>query len=378
MRAGQFVSQGSYQAFVPANLPPEPPIRFDPELSQLLSDADRCLGRLDGATSVLPNPDLFVAMYVRQEAVLSSQIEGTQSTLKDVLQFEIDENGQEIPKDVTEVVNYIDAMNYGLQRLRELPLCKRLICEIHDYLVQGVRGATLSPGAFRSVQNYIGQPGCDLDTATFVPPPVPEMQRSLDNLERFLHENHELPALIQCGLIHAQFETIHPFLDGNGRMGRLLITFWLCQREILSQPLLYLSYYLKQHRLEYYDRLMAVRTHGDWEGWLKFFLRGVREVSVAATQTARAILVLQEEHRNLIGSQLTGSNYGLRLLDFLFQQPITNIRLVEQYLGCTYTTARKTVEQFVDLGLLIEVTGYQRNRRYSYEVYLQLFPAEMS
>jgi Fic family protein len=220
------------------------------------------LGRLDGVASVVPNPDVFVAMYVRQEAVLSSQIEGTQSTLEDVLQFEIDKKGQEIPKDVEEVVNYVRAMNYGLARLKKLPLSLRLIREIHAELLKRVRGAQRTPGEFRRTQNWIGPQNCTLATATFVPPPMPDMHTALDNLEKFLHDDHNVPALLHCGLVHAQFETIHPFLDGNGRVGRLLITFLLCQREILQRPLLYLSHFLRAHRAEYYERLMAIGKAG--------------------------------------------------------------------------------------------------------------------
>ena len=239
MRAGKYVKQvEGYRAFIPAPLPPQPPIVMDAELTRLLSEADHALGRLDGVTSILPNPDLFVSMYVRHEAVLSSQIEGTQSTLEDVLQFEIDAKGQEHPKDVEEVVNYVRSMNHGLKRLDSLPLSLRLIREIHEKLLQGVRGANRTPGEFRRSQNWIGPANCTLATATFVPPPVHDMQAALDNLEKFLHDTTSYPALIHCGLAHAQFETIHPFLDGNGRVGRLLITFLLCQRGILKYPLL--------------------------------------------------------------------------------------------------------------------------------------------
>ncbi len=237
MRAGQFLPQPEgYRAFIPAPLPPDPPIRMDEELIRLLSDADRCLGRLDGVASVLPNPDLFVAMYVRHEAVLSSQIEGTQSTLEDVLEFEADSKGEAHPQDVAEVVNYVRAMNYGLQRLGDLPLSLRLIREIHGELLAGGRGSERTSGEFRRSQNWIGPAGCTLSTATFVPPPVHEMQQALSNLEKFLYEGGSLPRLIHCGLIHSQFETIHPFLDGNGRVGRLLITFLLCQQGVLHQP----------------------------------------------------------------------------------------------------------------------------------------------
>lgn len=374
MRSGQFVKQvEGYTAFIPAPLPPKPEVKMDAELTRLLSQADRSLGRLDGATSILPNPDLFVAMYVRQEAVLSSQIEGTQSTLEDVLQYEIDVKGQERPKDIEEVVNYVNALQYGLGRLQELPLCLRLIREIHEKLLDGVRGSDRTPGEFRKTQNWIGSSGSTLAQATFVPPPVVEMHNALNNLEKFLHQQNSLPALIHCGLAHAQFETIHPFLDGNGRIGRLLITFLLCQREILQKPLLYLSHYLKFHRAEYYDRLMAVRTEGNWEGWLKFFLRGIFEVSESATSTARSILNLREQHRELIGREINNSGYGLRLLDLLFEKPIINIPLVEEYLECSYGTANKTVKQLEKLGLIREITGWQRNRLYRYEPYLTLF-----
>jgi len=374
MRSGRFVGQPEgYRAFIPAPLPPDPPVRVDDEMTRLLSDADRCLGRLDGVASVLPNPDLFVAMYVRHEAVLSSQIEGTQSTLEDVLEFEANTPGSERPKDVEEVVNYVRAMNHGLRRLGELPLCLRLIREIHAELLAGTRGSDRTPGEFRRSQNWIGPAGCTLQTATFVPPPVHEMHQALDNLEKSLHASELHPWLIHCGLVHAQFETIHPFLDGNGRVGRLLTTFLLCQQGILHRPLLYLSYYLKAHRAQYYDRLNAVRHDGDWEGWLKFFLRGVYEVSQSATTTARAILELREQHRQATAQLGTSSGTAARLLDYLFEQPLVSLRMVEKHLGCAYVTAGKLVEHFVELAILKEITGQQRNRRYRYEPYLSLF-----
>lgn len=378
MPTGQFIKQTTgYSAFVPAPLPPVPPIQVDAEMTKLLSDSDWALGRLDGIATVLPNPDLFVSMYVRQEAVLSSQIEGTQSTLEDVLQFEIDSKGQDFPKDIEEVVNYIAAMNHGLDRLKTLPLSLRLIREIHAKLLTGVRGSNRTPGEFRTTQNWIGPNGCTLATATFVPPPVHEMQTALDNFEKFLHDD-SLPLLIQCGLAHAQFETIHPFLDGNGRVGRLLITFLLCQKRALERPLLYLSHYLKQHRSEYYDRLMSIRNQGDWEGWLKFFLRGVHQVGQEAAETARNILRIREEHRRLLGEKLAkdklaATPYDFSFLEYLFKQPIITVRLAEQHLKCSYVTANKVVERFVTLHLLEEMTGFQRNRRFRYAPYLALF-----
>lgn len=374
MRAGKYVKQGTgYRAFIPAPLPPKPPVSMDAELTRLLSDADRSLGRLDGIGSVLPNPDLFVAMYVRQEAVLSSQIEGTQSTLEDVLQFEVDAKGSDLPKDVEEVVNYVHAMNYGLARLEALPLSLRLIREIHAQLLKGTRGGHRTPGEFRKSQNWIGPAGADLAHATFVPPPVLEMKEALDNFEKFLHQE-SLPILIQTGLAHAQFETIHPFLDGNGRVGRLLIAFLLCQRNVLHRPLLYLSHYLKGHRAEYYDRLMAIRNDGNWEGWLKFFLRGVEEVSKEAIGTSRRIFELREKDRSVLNKELgSGAANALRLLDYFYEQPMINVRMVEKYLKSSFVTANRLVEQFVKLEILEETTGAQRNRRYAYAPYLALF-----
>jgi len=377
MRSGQYVKQvEGYGAFIPKPLPPIPPINMDEELTRLLSDSDRAVGRLDGITTVLPNPDLFVAMYVRHEAVLSSQIEGTQSTLEDILQFDIDEKGEGRPKDIIEVVNYVKAMNYGLQRLEEFPLSLRLIREIHERLLEGVRGENHRPGEFRGMQNWIGPQNCSLTTASFVPPPVHDMHVALDDFEKFLHKQTTLPILIHCGLAHAQFETIHPFLDGNGRIGRLLVTFLLCEQKILSRPLLYLSHYLKAHKAEYYDHLMAIRNEGDWERWLKFFLRGIYEVSQAATKTAGSILKMREEHRNVISERLKGSTLGLRLLDYLFEQPVITVQLASQHMECAYATANKLIDQFSKLGLLQELTGWKRNRRYRYEPYLTLFEGD--
>lgn len=372
-RAGQYVKQpAGYRAFIPASLPPDPPLEFDLPLIRMLSRADQALSRLDGLTQTLPDPDLFVAMYVRNEAVYSSQIEGTQSTLDDVLEFELDETGRELPRDVEEVVNYVHAMNHGLRRLESLPLSLRLIREIHAQLMQGVRGADKDPGEFRKSQNWIGPAGASRAQASYVPPPVMEMHQALDNLEHFVREQDALPALIICGLAHAQFESIHPFLDGNGRVGRLLITFLLCYHDVLHRPLLYLSYFLKRHRQEYYDRLMAIRLDGDWEGWLRFFLRGVAETSDNAARTASAILQLRERHRSLLQNRPSGMN-SLKLLDLLFERPIVNVNLVSESLDVSFPTANKLIEQFSELGLLDEFTGAKRYRRFRYTPYLALF-----
>jgi cell filamentation protein, protein adenylyltransferase len=372
-RAGRYISQsGGFKAFVPAPLPPTPPIEIDAGLLESLSAADVALGRLDGVSQTLPDPDLFVAMYVRREAVLSSQIEGTQSTLDDVLEFQLDPEGREFPQDVSEVVNYVQAMNYGLERLTSLPLSKRLIREIHRELMFNVRGAEKDPGEFRTSQNWIGPANTPLSRATFVPPPVHDMNDALDNLERALHGSLDLPVLIHCGLVHAQFETIHPFLDGNGRVGRLLITFLLVHRGILQRPLLYLSDYLKQNRAEYYDRLMAVRNSGDWEGWLLFFLRGVAKTAVEAAETAKAIIAMRQQHQAILQKGRVGVK-GLQLLEILYEWPLLNVNFARERLGVAYGTANHLIEEFQRLGILEEITGGQRYRRFRYTPYLMLF-----
>ncbi len=373
-RAGKYVRQrAGYKAFIPASLPPDPPILMDSEMIRLLSSADRTLARLDGVATTLPNPDLFVTMYVRHEAVLSSQIEGTQSTLEDVLQFEAGARGRRQRGDVVEVFNYVNAMKHGLQLLQRLPLSLRLIREIHKRLLKGVRGQERNPGEFRRSQNWIGPSQAPLSEAVFIPPPAHEMDEALGNLDKFLHDHESLPELIQCGLVHAQFETIHPFLDGNGRVGRLLITLMLCERRILQHPLLYLSYYLQAHRREYYDRLMAIRNSGDWEGWLKFFLRGVYQVSIGATKTAREIHKLREQDRSKISEHLSGSSNGHRLLDYLFQQPVLNVGMAKSHLNCSDATAGKIIDGLAGLGILQEMTGHRRNRIFRYGPYVKLF-----
>jgi Fic family protein len=381
-RAGRYVRQlTGYRAFLPAPLPPDPPIRLEGELYGLLSKADRALGRLDGSILTLPNPDLFVFMYVRKEAVLSSQIEGTQSSLNDLLAAEASILSPTQPKDVAEVVNYVRAMNYGLARLAELPLSVRLIKEIHAELLRGIRGSHLTPGEIRRSQNWIGPGGCTLAEATFVPPPPDEVPDALSDLEKFLHAPSNLPALVQIGLAHAQFETIHPFLDGNGRIGRLLISFLLCQREILLKPVLYLSHYFKRHRAAYYEHLQAVRDTGDWEAWLAFFFRGVAEVSAEATETSRRILALREEHRALVTAHLgRAAGNGHRVLEHLFQKPILSVADVRKLTRTTYPAANNLVSRLAERGIIQEITGYKRNRLFRYEPYIALFgedpPAE--
>ena len=374
-RAGTYVTQPSgYRAFIPARLPPSPPVRVTAELQRWLSDADRSLGRLDGSVQTLPNPDLFVYMYVRKEAVLSSQIEGTQSSLQDLLAAEAHISREKGPGDVAEVVNYVRAMNHGLGRLPELPLSVRLIREIHAELLHGVRGSHLTPGELRRSQNWIGPAGCTLAEATFVPPPPDEAAAALGALEAFLHEQDDLPLLVKIALAHAQFETIHPFLDGNGRVGRLLITFLLCERGVLAKPVLYLSHYFKQRRQEYYERLQLVRDEGDFEGWMGFFLRGVSEVSLAAAQTAHRILSLRERHRTLITERMgRAAGNGHRVLERLYEQPILAVKDVQALLGTTFASANQLVQRLVDPGVLLEFTGHARHRRFRYDEYIRLF-----
>jgi len=374
-RAGRYVSQpAGYRAFIPAPLPPDPPVALGGELTALLSQADRALGRLDGSVLTLPNPDLFVFMYVRKEAVLSSQIEGTQSSLQDLLAAEARLFDLDLPRDVNEVLNYVRAMNHGLTRLGELPLSVRLIREIHAELLRDVRGGRLQPGELRATQNWIGPGGSTLADATFVPPPHHVVPEALGDLERFLHADDGLPPLVKIALAHVQFETIHPFLDGNGRVGRLLVTFLLTERGLLHKPVLYLSHYFKQHRQAYYDHLQAVRDRGEWEAWLAFFLRGVIAVAGEAAETARRILLLREQHRAAITAGLgRAAGNGHKVLESLFDRPIVAVKDIEQLTGTTFTAANNLVARLANLGMLSEMTGYARNRRFRYAPYIALF-----
>lgn len=379
VRAGRYVRQPTgYSAFIPTPLPPDPPIRFDDSLQLLLSEADRALGRLDGSVLTLPNPDLFVFMYVRKEAVLSSQIEGTQSSLQDLLAAEADLFDDAIPRDVGEVVNYVHAMNHGLARLSELPVSVRLIREIHARLMRGVRGGRLQPGELRRSQNWIGPGGCTLLTASFVPPPHDAVPDALGELEKFIHRDDAIPPLVKIALAHYQFETIHPFLDGNGRVGRLLITFLLTEWGVLHKPVLYLSHYFRKNRQAYYEHLQAVRDSGAWEAWLVFFLRGVNEVAAEAADTARRILALREQHRTVITEHLGRvAGNGHKVLESLFDRPIMSVTDARALTGTTYVAANNLVGRLVSLGVLTEMTGYARNRRFRYEPYVRLFSDDL-
>jgi Fic family protein len=374
-RAGKYVTQpGGYKAFIPKALPPEPPLVTDSEMQALLSRADAALARLDSSIQTLPNPDRFVYMYVRKEAVLSSQIEGTQSSLDDLLRSEAKVHSPDAPKDVNEISKYISAMNHGLGRLKDLPVSVRLVREIHERLLAGVLGSGRQPGELRRTQNWIGPDGTTLGEAAFVPPPPEVVPDALADLERFIHSDQQMPSLIRVGLAHAQFETIHLFLDGNGRVGRLLITFLLCQRGVLLKPVLYLSYHFKKHRTEYYERLQRIRDDGDWEGWIKFFLECVAAVSEEATATAREIVQLRETHRRVILEHFSRkAGNALRVLEALYTRPMVTVNGVATLIHTSYPAASALVDKMVEHALLREVTGRRRNRVFRYESYVKLF-----
>jgi Fic family protein len=358
-QAGKVIrtAQG-YNAFVPAPLPPT--IDYTPALVRLLSVADAALSELSGVGHILPNPHLLIAPYVRREAVLSSRIEGTVTSLSELL---ADEAGQGVPvspDDVHEVRNYVVALDYGIDRLRSLPISLRLVRELHQRLMQGVRGDRATPGEFRRSQNWIGPHGSTPANAPYVPPPPREMQEALAAWEVFLHRRDELPDLVQCALMHEHFEAIHPFLDGNGRVGRLLITLFLIERGRLSQPLLYLSEFIERNRDDYYRGLMRVRTHGDWNGWLHYFLAGVEWSARRAVRQARQLLALREDMRASVAAQPR----ALALVDPLFENPYLDANRIKRLLGVSDPTARKALAALEGAGLIEETTGRSWGRQY--------------
>ncbi len=372
-RMGVTVRQmGGYQVYIPKPLPPDPPIHFDDELQALLSEADRALARLDGMTTVLPNADLFVAMYVKKEALLSSQIEGTLASLQGILQFEADMIPADDINEVKEVINYIRAMDEGLTRTKDGIFSREVLQEIHRILLKGTRGGKKEPGKIRTVQNWIGPKGSTIHSATFVPPPPEKVPVLLEDLEAFLNADDRIPPLIKIGLVHAQFETIHPFIDGNGRMGRLLITFWLCRKGILARPLLYLSIYLKAHREEYYSLLQEIRFEGNWESWLKFFLRGIRDVSSEALTNAQEIIRLKEQLLDTVIRENAGGLNAIRLLDLLFKKPVVTVPDISSALGISHQPAYDLVNQFEKLGILREITGKKRYKKYLFDGYVRI------
>ena len=350
-------------------------IDYSPELVLVLSQADAALAELSSAGGPLPNPHLLIAPYLRQEAVLSSRIEGTRTTLSELLMDEVASPPPERdPNDLREVRNYIDAFQYGLARLRELPLSLRFVRELHECLMRGVRGSHATPGEFRRSQNWIGPPGSTLATATYVPPPVAEMNDALAAWELFLHDRASLPILVQCALMHEQFEAIHPFLDGNGRVGRLLIMLFLTESGRLTQPLLYLSAYFEAHRGEYYDALLRVRTEGDWQSWLLFFLRGVQETATRAARQARDLMQIREDFRQ----KVQGQPKAVALVDEVLRAPIMTVAEAQKALGVTNPTARTAVQTLVKAGLLEEVGDRKWRRLYLARPVLEILNASMT
>jgi Fic family protein len=360
------------RAFVPAPLPPDPPLEFSGVRQRLLERALLACGRLDGVTALLPDPELFLYAYVRREAVLSSQIEGTESSLSDLLLFELDEAPGVPFDDVVEVSNYVAALEHGMARLREdFPLSNRLLREVHENLLASGRGADKQPGEFRRSQNWIG--GTRPGNARFVPPPPQRVEDCMASLERSIHAADDgLPALVKAALVHAQFETIHPFLDGNGRVGRLLISLMLFDAGVLDQPLLYLSYYLKQHRDEYYRLLNTVRAEGDWEAWLDFFLEGVESTAGSAVDTAHRLLALFRDDATRVRTLGRAAANALRVFDALRDRPLANLNALTERTGASYPTVARAVEALENLGIVREITGRKRERVFAYTRYLDI------
>lgn len=378
-RSGRWEKQPGpelYYSFIPAPLPPDPPIQYNERLQALTEKAGRALGRLDSITMYLPNPQMLLYTYIRKEAVLSSQIEGTQSSLSDLLLFENAETPGVPVNDVQEVSNYVAALEYGLQRLKELPISLRLMKEIHAILLKGGRGGNKEPGEFRRSQNWIG--GSRPGNAKFVPPPPHEVIPALGALEKFIHgEPAQVPTLIKTGLVHAQFESIHPFLDGNGRLGRLLIPFIMIAEGALSSPLLYLSLYFKVRRAEYYEALQRVRTDGDWEGWLAFYLDGVAEVANQASDMAAKLVGIFKTHAAAIKGLGRSKFTALRVHDLFKKRCILSLPVISRELGVSFPTANKTLTRLQQLGFVKEMTGKRRHRVFSYEPYLRILQEGM-
>ncbi len=350
-------TEKDYFAFVPDSLPPK--LEFSNDLVGTLSQADIALGKLAGAAKRLPNPHLLIRPYLRKEAVLSSKIEGTQASLSDLFEAEI--GVVQKTDDIKEVNQYVRAMEYGLKRIKEFPLSLRFVRELHRILMERVRSSHATPGEFRTSQNWIGKPGCTLEEATFVPPPVTEMQKALNEWEIYLHQNQKFPALVDSAIVHYQFEAIHPFLDGNGRIGRLLITLLLVHKEVLSLPLLYLSAFFERHRNEYYEHLMRVSTNGQWNDWLTFFLRGVREQATEALINADKILALKEEYDELIKQHHLSTTVS-RTLDLLFHNPYITISRATALLKTTFVTAKRSVLHLEKLGIVKEISGKEKGK----------------
>lgn len=370
-RSGKYIQQlQGYKAFIPTPLPPVPSLDLTDDLIKKNNEAMLLLSRLDSFGAVLPNPDLFISMYVKKEALLSTQIEGTQASLEDIFEFESGESIENI-NDVEEVVNYIRALNYGTNRLETLPMSNRLIKELHAILLKGTRGAEKTPGEFKRSQNWIGKGNASLHDAFFVPPPPEEAKIAMSDLEKYMHSESPLPELVNCALIHYQFETIHPFLDGNGRVGRLLITLYLFWKKVTEKPLLYISLYLKKNRQEYYDRLTMVRNSGNYEQWVNFFIQGVIETAESAISNTKRIMELKNnDTQQLLEKKASIQTIGL--LNQLFYTPIVTVGDIQKQLTISYPTAASLIKQLQAAGILKEITGRKRSKKFVYTKYLDI------
>lgn len=359
----------SYKSFMPSVLPPNPPIELDKDIVDLLVKANKQLALLEGIFSRIPNIHLFISMYVRKEALMSSQIEGTQATLEDVLDPCLEENTN---RPVGDVVNYIKATDFAINRLKDLPLCNCLIKEAHEVLLQGVRGQNKSPGEFRHSQNWIGAAGCNLQNARYIPPSVEDMILAMSDLEKYINGDDDLDVLIRAGLIHYQFETIHPFLDGNGRIGRLLITLFLMEKKVLSTPALYISYFLKKNRIEYYDRMNEVRLKGNYEQWIKFFLEAVYESAKDAVETIDKLTSLHDNYYLKIEGLGRKAKNAMRVFEYLESNPIIEIQKTAKELDIAFNTMSSIVKDLISIGVLEQTSTQSRNRTFAYKEYLEI------
>ena len=372
-RAGIYVDnlngEAMYQSFKPNPLPPIPEIEMDGEIVKLLVDANKQLVKLDTASQLISNADLFISMYVRKEALISSQIEGTQCTLDDVLDPEVEANAN---LDVSDVINYVKATQYALKRLERLPLCCRLIREIHEVLMENVRGQDKTPGEFRHSQNWIGPANCSLKDARYIPPNVEDMQTAMSDLEKYINENVDYDPLIRAALIHYQFETIHPFLDGNGRIGRLLILLYLMEQRLIEKPVIYISYFLKKNQIEYYDRISEVRRTGNFEQWIRFFLEAVSKAASDSLEAIRQLSVLHDTNVEKLPKTTRRKDNLRSVFDYIEQYPIIDIKRTAKELEVSYNTVAAAVRKLVELGILQETTNAARNRVFAYEEYLAI------
>jgi Fic family protein len=364
--------EAAYASFVPSPLPPNPQLELDAETVELLIAANKCMALLEGLSSRIPNVNLFISMYVRKEALMSSQIEGTQATLEDILDPLVDENAN---RNVVDVVNYVKTTEFAIRRLKNLPLCNRLIREAHTVLLEGVRGQEKTPGEFRRSQNWIGGQGSVLKNARYIPPSPDDMIQAMSDLEIYINRDvfsGDTDALIRTSLIHYQFETIHPFLDGNGRIGRLLVTLFLLDKGLLTQPSLYISYFLKRNRLEYYDRLMKVRIDGDYEQWVRFFLKAIKESAEDAISAIDKLVALHEKNFTLIDDMWRSRKTAVKLFRYIEENPIIDIQKTSAALSLSFNTTANAIIRLCEANILTQTENVRRNRTFSYEAYLEI------